>query len=88
MTQRRNIAWTRSKFILLCDAYKANKQAERFTITLDPEGEVTLIPAYAKYLIEYLEGEFAKAAPAAQPANEGESSYTQGSGSWEGGLDS
>lgn len=85
MTGRRQIAWTRDKFIKLCDAYKANKNAERFTLTLDPEGEIVLIPAYAKYLIEYLESQFAKAAPTARPANEGESSYTPGSGSWEGG---
>lgn len=85
MSERRNIAWTPAKLAQLKAAYEANKHAERFKLNVQPEGEITLIPSYAKYLIEYLEGEFAKAAPAARPANEGEDSYTPGSGSWEGG---
>lgn len=84
MSERRQIAWTLPKLAQLKEAYAKNKDAESFKLTVEPEGEITLIPSYAKYLIEYLEGEFAKAAPTARPSNEGEDSYTPGSGSWEG----
>lgn len=84
MTERRNIAWTKGKLAQLKAAYEANKNANTFKLKLDPEGEIELVPGYAKYLIEYLEGEFAKAQPPARPSNEGEESYTPGSGSWEG----
>lgn len=85
MSERRNIAWTQPKLDQLKAAFKETTPADTFTLTLDPEGEITLVRAYARHLIEYLEGEFAKRAPPARPSNEGESSYTTGSGSWEGG---
>lgn len=77
------VQWTSDKLDLLKKAYAENKQAESFKITVKPEGELTFIPGYAKYLIEYLEAEFAKQPPPSPAGDEGEESYTPGSGSWE-----
>ena len=47
--------------------------ADQFELTLKPEGKVELVTSYAKYLIEYLTGEFNRHPDrAAQPYNEGE----------------
>lgn len=80
---KRMIAWDHTKLDLLKKAYTENKQAESFKITVKPEGELTFIPGYAKHLIEYLEAEFAKQQPSSPAGDEGEESYTPGSGSWE-----
>lgn len=78
------IAWTAAKLDALKKALEENKHARSFKITFEPEGEVEFIPDYARYLIEYLEGEFAGPQPSRKPDNEGAESYTPGSGSWEG----
>lgn len=77
------VSWDQKKLEVLKKAYAENKQAASFKITVKPEGELEFVPGYAKYLIEYLEGEFAKAPSPPPPGNEGEQSYTPGSGSWE-----
>jgi hypothetical protein len=80
------VRWDREKFIQLCDAHKTAKAAkqDRFKLTLKPEGEIEFEMGYARYLIEYLEHQFKSDGPIRQPDNEGEDSYTPGSGSWEG----
>lgn len=69
------VSWDRRKFELLKSAYDKASAAgqDQFEITLKPEGKVTLVVGYAKYLIEYLTGEFARHPDQrAQPYNEGE----------------
>jgi hypothetical protein len=78
------VTWTGEKLALLKKAYAENQHAKSFKITVQPEGELTFLPDYAKYVIEYLEGEFAGPQPTRRPDNEGDESYTPGSGSWEG----
>lgn len=82
----RSVSWTKAKFIALCDAHKQAKAAKQdtFKLKLDPEGELEFDIGYARYLIEYLEDQFKGDGPIRQPDNEGEDSYTPGSGSWEG----
>lgn len=78
------IAWTRKKLTALQTAHKACG-GKAFKLKLDPEGEVELDPGYARYLIEYLEPKFRQPDTPLQAQNQGDESYTLGSGSWEGG---
>jgi hypothetical protein len=83
MTQ--TVSWTTAKRDALRAAYtKATTEgAPSFKITVKPEGELEFAIGYAKYLLEYLDTQLGPA-PRRQPDNEGEESYTTGSGSWEG----
>lgn len=86
MTDRRTVAWNAAKLAILKKAYADHKGEGVIEITVAPEGKLEFLPAYAKYLIEYLESQFSRPARASRPSNEGEESYTTGSGSWEGAV--
>lgn len=58
MSKHRMIDWTPDRFKRLCQHYDraVREGREDFVIrNLDENGDVTLVTAYAKYLIEYLE---------------------------------
>lgn len=83
MTDAQTVTWTADKLALLKKAYAAGKDTPVIEIDVKPEGKLEFVPSYAKYLIEYLEGQFARQKPKQPRPDEGEASYVPGSGSWE-----
>lgn len=72
---RRVINWTPDKLAMLQSAHKlaVKQRVKKLTLTID-KIDTEFDVGYAKYLIEYLEGEFAKRGVPIKPQNTGEES--------------
>lgn len=74
MSTGRTIAWNRDLFLLLKKAQEEAAAAAKrdFMLDLGKGQEVQLDTRYAKYLIEFLAGDFAQPDQPRRPYNEGE----------------
>jgi len=69
------VAWDRKKLDQLREAHSqaARERQDSFVLTLKPEGEIELVTSYARYLLQYLDSEFASHPDQpAQPNREGQ----------------